>query len=192
MAARMDPEDGAQTVAVLMWLAAKSPEYQRTYGNLLAAPHLLGPPTSRRYAVAAAALAGCGHSLARLTVAAVGTRPAGCRFSDQQLVDLLKMPTCSSTDAANLPRSPGGASPSPLRRPVGVRARRRRAEARSRLHESSAAARSRWPTSGVDLQGRSRGSCGPPVSGRPQAGRSCHDNPRKCCLTRSAVARKRA
>src|SRR5262249_44624811 len=97
VAARMGPEQAAQAAASLLDATRGFPEWlqedsARALGMLLVEV----PPAARRRQaeVAAAAGGGAGPPRLRLPFFLAPAGPLPCRLSTQQLVDLLKQPTC--------------------------------------------------------------------------------------------------
>jgi hypothetical protein len=89
---RMEARDAAQVAITLLQVRRADPS---TLSFMLSAI----PPAelSSRFATVASAVAlptGNGHPLILLALSRPATVPLPCRLSDQQLVDLLKMPTC--------------------------------------------------------------------------------------------------
>jgi hypothetical protein len=97
LAARMGPERAAQTAAYLVETTPRrskglQEEMTRVLDALLVE---VSPAVQRRHAGVAASAVGCPeHPLQRLPFLLALAEPLPCRLSTQQLVDLLKMPTC--------------------------------------------------------------------------------------------------
>ena len=97
VAARMEPKDAAQAAAALTQAmkGTRNLFVLQSLSDLLSAIPPAAIPT--RSATAASAVAfptGTGHPLTALALLIPATEPVPSRLSTQQLVELLKMPTC--------------------------------------------------------------------------------------------------
>jgi hypothetical protein len=101
VAARMEPKEAAQAAATLFSVMA-SPANKTIVPDLAKAVSAsladISPTTQRARAVPLTAVVGClagtGQPLTTLAFLPAAAQPLPCRLSTQQLVDLLKLPTC--------------------------------------------------------------------------------------------------
>jgi tRNA A-37 threonylcarbamoyl transferase component Bud32 len=149
LAARLEPREAARVSArAAATLMQAMTQTNNTTALVLLEWHMsavLGDAQRDMRAAAVAATVGGLHDSRGLPGAVLLLRPATepfpRRFSDQELVELLKHPLC--VGKARRPEPAGDAPPADLRRPVRVRPIRRGAEARPRLHQPAEASLTR-------------------------------------------------